>query len=153
MREELVNKIKFQISEIDLLFEKYSDLFEKVKETTPDLIELTAIASVLHSFYNGIENIMSLISNESMEKNATGNNWHKKLLFSMLEEKSKQMPILRIESVDFLKGYLAFRHFFRHSYSFELNWVNLRDLTVQVRKTWDYVKSDFIEFVIRNESF
>ncbi len=55
--EDVKEKIKFEICEIDREFESYSLLFNLIKLRTPDLVEMTAIASVLHSFYNGVESI------------------------------------------------------------------------------------------------
>jgi hypothetical protein len=46
--------IEFELGEIDLLFELYQkELFDM--EESPNLVELTALAGVLHSFYNGID--------------------------------------------------------------------------------------------------
>jgi hypothetical protein len=55
--EDISNKIKFEIGEIDREFLSYKLLFDLIKLRTPDLVEMTAMASVLHSFYNGVENI------------------------------------------------------------------------------------------------
>ena len=51
----------FEIQQIDELFTSFSELLEKSKVEEPTLIELTAIGSILHSFYNGIENIFKTI--------------------------------------------------------------------------------------------
>jgi hypothetical protein len=39
------------MGQIDLLFASYADLLERAEKKAPDLVEITAIASVLHSFY------------------------------------------------------------------------------------------------------
>lgn len=46
--------IKDSISDIDKLFDTYDLLLSLVKQKEPDAIELAAIATVIHSFYNGI---------------------------------------------------------------------------------------------------
>lgn len=55
--------IEFEIEEIESLFQLYkTELFDLDLEQTPGLLELTAFASVLHSFFNGIENILLTIA-------------------------------------------------------------------------------------------
>ena len=54
-------------------------------EKTPDLVEMTVLASVLHSFYNGIEAIFQLVSKEFGEDIETATHWHKELLSTMAQ--------------------------------------------------------------------
>ena len=62
LAEKVISQVKFEIEQIGLLFEAYADLLERVQRRTPDLVEVTAVASVLHSFYNGLENIFLSIA-------------------------------------------------------------------------------------------
>jgi len=57
LSEKVEAQVRFEIGQIDRLLDSYADLLERALHTPPNLIELTAIASVLHSFYNGLENI------------------------------------------------------------------------------------------------
>ena len=61
MDEAVKAKINYEISQIDELIGKSEVLFSLVKNKEPDFIEITAIGGILHSFYNGIENIFVLI--------------------------------------------------------------------------------------------
>jgi hypothetical protein len=54
-------KIAFEISQIDKLLNDSKPLLDLCKLKVPDFIEISAAALVLHSFYNGIENILVLI--------------------------------------------------------------------------------------------
>jgi len=54
-------KLLFEISQIDKLLNDSKPLFDLYTLKTPDFIEMSASAMVLHSFYNGIENILILI--------------------------------------------------------------------------------------------
>jgi len=81
--EDIKNKIKFEISEIDREFISYKLLFDLIKLRTPDLVEMTALASVLHSFYNGVENIFILISKKVDKNIPSGLKWHNELLKQM----------------------------------------------------------------------
>ena len=62
MTKKTISQIEFEIGQIDRLFEAYADLLERIHENKPDLVEITALASVLHSFYNGLENIFLSIA-------------------------------------------------------------------------------------------
>lgn len=64
-----IDKVKQCVKEIDneivLLRElilSHRPLIEKLKESVPDQIDLSAAAAMLHSFYNGIENIFKRIA-------------------------------------------------------------------------------------------
>jgi len=47
LHEDIKNKIKFEISEIDREFISYKLLFDLIKLRTPDLVEMTALVSLL----------------------------------------------------------------------------------------------------------
>ena len=52
--EEIRERIDFEFEEIESLFELYKEeIFDRTQK--PSLFELTALAGILHSFYNGIE--------------------------------------------------------------------------------------------------
>ena len=62
LADNVVSQVTFEIGQIDQLLAVYADLVERVQQRPPDLVEMTAMASVLHSFYNGLENIFLSIS-------------------------------------------------------------------------------------------
>ncbi|MCB0083392.1 MAG: hypothetical protein KDE47_20765 [Caldilineaceae bacterium] len=64
MPEKTVAKIKLELNLIDELFASYADLLARVQTKEPDIVEKTALASVLHSFYNGIEHIFEIVAKE-----------------------------------------------------------------------------------------
>jgi len=73
---ELKTKILFEISEIDELLEKASILSQKCKIQEPDFIELSAVGSTIHSFYNGLENIFLLIQKHIDKEISSSERWH-----------------------------------------------------------------------------
>lgn len=62
MAEKVAPQVTFEIGQIDQLLAAYGELWERAQKKTPDLVEMTAMASVLHSFYNGLENIFLSIA-------------------------------------------------------------------------------------------
>ena len=137
MDNSLKTKINFEISKIDDLVKKSSPLLEKCKKQEPDFIELNAIGSVLHSYYNGLESIFKLIYKSSEEKPLSGTIWHSELLNYIFSK----TDILDQKLFTDLKDYLGFRHVFRHSYSFELNWDRVKSLFLGLNDNWQTVKN------------
>jgi len=66
-------KLSFEISQIDKLIEDGKPLLELCEEKIPNYIEISAAALLLHSFYNGIENILILIFKNNKEEIAGEN--------------------------------------------------------------------------------
>ena len=63
-------KIEYEIIQIDELLNKSKILITLCKKKEPDFVEVVAVGSILHSFYNGIENIFVLIA-KSLHYNFT----------------------------------------------------------------------------------
>ena len=144
--EKAISQIIFEIQQIDELFTSFSELLEKSKVVEPTLIELTAIGSILHSFYNGIENIFKTIGKNIDGEIPSGNHWHSQLIKQMTESTYKRDPIISEGLKEKLADYLAFRHFYRNSYSFWLKWNELKQLTDPVMTVW-------LEFKIEMKTF
>jgi hypothetical protein len=81
-----------------------------------------AVGYILHSFYNGCENIFNSVA-RFFENDLGPQSWHKDLLKRM----NLEIPGIRPRLIDddlfrLLDDFRAFRHKFRHLYSFELDW-------------------------------
>lgn len=144
---EKISQIIFEIQQIDELFTSFSELLEKSKVEAPTLIELTAIGSILHSFYNGIENIFKTIGKNIDGEIPSGNHWHSQLMKQMTESTYKRDPIISEGLKEKLADYLAFRHFYRNSYSFWLKWNELKKLTDPVIIVWSEFKIELKTFM------
>jgi hypothetical protein len=142
-----VSQVEFEIGQVDSLLENYAELLEQVKQGEPSLIEVTAVASVLHSFYNGMENIFLSIAKEIDGDVPTGAQWHRELLARMSKATPARQAVLKETLVRRLADYLAFRHFFRHSYSFSLEWGELERLVVPLLEVWQQTRTEFLAFI------
>lgn len=118
MHKELGKTIEFQVNEIDRLFEEYDLFFQDMNYENPDILQVTVMSSILHSFYNGIEKIFEMISKDIDNFVATGNKSHQELLDNVYVSNDKRKAIINEEVYVLLNDYLGFRHVFRHSYSF-----------------------------------
>jgi hypothetical protein len=144
-------KIRHEISRIDKLLNDISPLLNlcKIKEQ-PDIIEMTAAAQVLHSFYNGVESIIVLFFKYMNEKLPNDLRWHKTLLEMTFGSNSKKIKLLNENVKKDLENYLSFRHFIRYSYSSELDWKVMGPLVKEIENMWKNIKKDFEIFIENN---
>jgi hypothetical protein len=136
-------KIKYELSRIDKLLNTSSPLINLCKLKEPDYIEMTAMAQILHSFYNGIESVIVLIFKNFNEKLPNDYKWHKTLLEISFGQNTRNYKIFRDENKIILNKYLNFRHFIRHSYSSELKWNDMEQLVHNIEEAWKQIKEDF----------
>lgn len=134
--DKIIAQVTFEISQIDQLLASYADLLTRSQQRRPDLVEITAIASVLHSFYNGIENMFLLIAKGIDQHVPTGSQWHRDLLIQMSQPTERRNGIIPPELAQKLAIYLGFRHFYRHAYSFFLDWDELEKLVAPLDEVW-----------------
>jgi len=137
----------FEFNQINTLLESYDELFLIVKNQTPNLVELAALASILHSFYNGIENIFQIILKKIDQQVINDPKWHKELLRKMSERTPQRDAVISVGTMLLLSQYLSFRHFYRHSYSFYLNWNDMQPLVNSLNEVWDKFSKEFNEFL------
>ena len=76
---------------------------------------------------------------QKCSKTLTNTMWHSELFYSMFEETKSRNAVLQKELTEPLKDYLGFRHVFRHSYGYELDWLRLNPLFF--RNGWCVAKS------------
>ncbi len=140
-------KILLEVEKIDSLVSKSSVLLNKCNILKPDFIELNAIGSVLHSFYNGMESIFKLIYKSYSNKALSSGMWHSELLSEMFKVVDNGNSILDKTLLADLKEYLGFRHVFRHSYGYEMDWLRLEPLFNKMPSVWSSVKSCILNFI------
>ncbi len=137
-----LDKIKILESE----FSKINKMLRLPADKVP-YYDRGAIGYILHSFYNGCENIFNSIA-RFFENDLGPQSWHKDLLKRM----NLEIPGIRPKLIDdelyrLFDDFRAFRHKFRHSYSFDLDWerecIVARKFPVTVKKFKEQV-TDFL---------
>jgi len=150
LENKLKEKIKHEILRINQLFERGKPLLDLCKIKEPDFIEASAAGSFLQSFYNGNESIILLIFKALNENIPNDLQWHKKIFEITFENNEKRTAIFRNEYKEHFAEYLSFRHYFRHSYGYEIDWGRLKPLINGVEKLWLNIKEDINNFIENN---
>lgn len=114
------DKIQVELDNVEKVLGEIPDL-----ERLPDLgtLELAGVAALLHSFYNGIENVIKQIILSRGLPIPDGASWHRDLL-----NVAGERDVLSSELKDRIAPFLAFRHFFSHAYALDLNPLRMRPL-------------------------
>lgn len=86
-------------------------------------LELAGTAALLHSIYNGIENILKQVLQAGGDSLPAGATWHRDLL-----NKVEERGILQSATVEALRPFMAFRHFFSHAYVLDLDPARMDEL-------------------------
>ena len=81
-----------------------------------DDIEVRGAALSLASLYNGMERVLKQILSDRNVTIGESPNWHADLL-----QRSSALGAITDKTAKDLKGFLSFRHFVRHAYSFEID--------------------------------
>jgi hypothetical protein len=55
--DRIAAQVGLELEQLDQLLETYRPLLGRCETAAPDEIELAALAAMLHSFYNGVENL------------------------------------------------------------------------------------------------
>lgn len=150
--EQVAAQIRFELTQLERLLASYQDLLARFAQTSasePTLIETTALASVLHSFYTGLENIFRLVAKRIDQQPLSGERWHQGLLDQMSQATDKRAALLTAETGKRLREYLAFRHLYRHSYSNFLDWRRLALLAVPLPELTQTIQTE-VEAWLRN---
>ena len=124
----------------------YHPLLAKCAVSSPDYIELSALAAMLHSFYNGIENIFKRTTLELGDRMPDGESWHKNLLDGMTEATGNRNAVLSPHLRSRTKEYMEFRHVFRHAYNFDLRWDRMKTLVLGCEETRQLLEGELDKF-------
>ena len=135
MSDRLRKQINVERQQLNRLIDEHRPLLESCVSSEPSAIELSALATFLHSFYSGIENCLKRVAVEIDGGLPSGDAWHRQLLTSMTSGTNLRPPVLSNTLYEIVSEYLAFRHFFRQTYSFHFEWSKMSDLVLNAERT------------------
>ncbi len=120
-----IKDIEKELEKIDIIVNNILELKKILKGKEPDKFYIITFAGFLHSFYTGLEIIFLRIAKRIDKDVPVEINWHKDLLNRMSYETDFRPALINEKFKEKVMEYLNFRHFYRHSYSFELKWEKL----------------------------
>jgi hypothetical protein len=136
---------------------KIARLEQEFAQATPKLdlppeevggYDRAAIGYFLHNFYNGCENIFRAIA-RFFENDLGPHTWHADLLKRMkLDVENYRPAVIDEELYRLLEDFRGFRHVFRHSYSFELDWERERLVARKLGRATAMLRDQVEEFLI-----
>jgi hypothetical protein len=150
--DRLQKQVSVELEQLHRLLRIHQPLLDKCGNTSPNQIELSALAAMLHSFYTGIENIFKRVAVEMDGGPPTGEIWHRRLLDSMTRPGTDRPAVIHSAFRDVLRGYLDFRHVFRHAYTHELQWRKMSALVLGCQETFRQLEVEFEAFFRALES-
>jgi len=144
--DSLQEQVALERRQLQRLFRVHCALLKRCAVSAPDDIELSALAAMLHSFYNGIENIFKRITLELGDPMPASGSWHKELLDGMTLPTGNRGAVLSPQLRGRLKEYMEFRHVFRHAYTFDLRWDRIKTLVLGCEETLRLVEVELDRF-------
>lgn len=147
MSAKLRKQIEVELAQLGRLMERHPQLLIKGPDDTPAAVEIDALATLLHSFYSGVENLFKRISVAYDGGPPTGRIWHAELLDTMTRATPARDAVISLELRASLRRYLDFRHVFRHAYSLELRWDKMAPLVAECPDTFRTLEREIVRFV------
>lgn len=138
-----------ELTQLRQLLAAHAPLVAKCREIPPDFIECSALATMLHSFYSGIENILTRVTREIDSETVKGDRWHRELLQRMTEARPERPAVLSDSLRARLQDYLGFRHFFRNAYSFHFDWAEMGTLVLDCERTLQRFSDEIADFLAK----
>jgi uncharacterized protein YutE (UPF0331/DUF86 family) len=100
-------------------------------------LELAGVGTLLHNFYNGIENVIKQVFLAKKLQLPRGAFWHSELILHAVDE-----GIIPESLANDLKRFLAFRHFFVHGYALDLYSNRIQPLVDDVPEIFKRFRSE-----------
>lgn len=146
MSAKLKRQVEVELEQLNQLIDTYQALIHQSVQKPPNNIELAALATMLHGFYTGIENIFKRIVVELSDTLPSSEFWHRDLLDQMTQPTQNRHIVITPQLRQDLRDYLAFRHVFRQAYAFQLKWEKMTDLVQKIEVTLQTLENELTIF-------
>lgn len=143
----LQSEINQEISSLEALLRELKTLKPRLAQKEISNLDLRAAGSILHDFYNGVENIFRRVAQELNGGLPAGEDWHKQLLTDMsLDVKGVRPPLVSEDLKLKLQKYLGFRHIFRNVYGFHLEQEQIKVMVKEFSRILSWLKREIAAF-------
>lgn len=127
--------------------EQLMPLVIKGSSTDLDVIETSAVAAMLHSFYTLIEKILESIAREVDQAIPEAGQWHRDLIEQMTRPTARRQAVISEDLAEKLKEYLAFRHLFRGASIVLMRWNKMQPLANNANGTFRQFHRELSAFI------
>ncbi len=138
---DLRAKVEAEYEQIELVLKETPT---RVELPNLSILELAGVATLLHNFYNGVENILKQIFIAHEIPLPVGASWHRDLLNNAFDN-----SVITIETQNSLREFLAFRHFFTHAYALDLYPERMEPLVERCEEVYISFRSE-IDSLLKN---
>ncbi len=138
-----------ELAKLERLAQEFSRIDSMLEQSSAEVssYDRAAIGYYLHSFYNGCESIFRSIA-RFFENDLGRDSWHSDLLKRMkLAVPGFRPAVIDDELFTLLDDFRAFRHKFRHAYTFELDWDKERLVAKKFRRTLTLLQTQITHFL------
>lgn len=140
-------EIESELSHLRQIVEKAST-YMAMASAEPSEVEVQGAAKYVHDFYQGVERIFERIAVRLDGDIPTGRSWHILLLQRMGRPFATVRPAVIDRPLEVrLAEYLRFRHLFRHTYGYDLEWKTVRELIQALPDTLDMLSAQLTDFL------
>ena len=146
MSSRLRDQVELELGALRRLVEEYAP-FRGRPAAALNNFEVAARGAMLHSFYNGVENILKRIAVTLDGALPDGDASHKQVLSQMAQPTARRGTVLSPRLCKDLKDYLNFRHVFRSAYSFHLRWEKMEPLVTGAGPLLDRLEAEIRKFL------
>ena len=143
----LQSEINQEILSLEALLRELETLKPRLAQKEISNLDLRAAGSILHDFYNGVENIFRRVAQELNGGLPAGEDWHKQLLTDMsLDVKGVRPPLVSEDLKLKLQKYLGFRHIFRNVYGFHLEQEQIKAMVKEFPRILSWLRREIAAF-------
>ena len=142
--------IAAELEQLRTLVQTRRPLLERTLGGAVELESLDALSALLHSSYTAMERILVHIAKREGEYEAVQNQpflWHSALLSRLAAPTDARPAVIGEALHNDLKGYLGFRHVFRHAYLQELQWNKMRGLVENLERVISVFESEIGDYL------
>ena len=143
----LQSEINQEILSLEALLRELETLKPRLAQKEISNLDLRAAGSILHDFYNGVENIFRRVAQELNGGLPAGEDWHKQLLTDMsLDVKGVRPPLVSEDLKLKLQKYLGFRYIFRNVYGFHLEQEQIKVMVKEFPRILSWLRREIAAF-------
>ena len=145
--KNLIAVIESDLSSIESIFHQIQSLYKKIKNTNPSLRDKAAMGYFLHNLYCAFENIFINIAKCFENQIDDKRGWHAQLLRKMkMEIKDIRPALISNKCYYSLDELRRFRHIFRYSYDFELDWERMKLVLIRSNELQKIYREELNQF-------